>query len=128
MIVRLLCLKLALLSAIFMAGCASTNRSVLFVTNTSIGIDLDTQPSGIAIAYNRSEGFLGPRYDTGSAPPVVARIQSGGGLAGLAGIKIRQVYATGPAAINAIGGNVEGSKFQKRSTTINKENVKCQKK
>jgi hypothetical protein len=76
----------------FMTGCAD---SVLFVTKTSIGIDFDTKPPSASIAYDRTEGYLGPRYDNGAVPPVYGRILSD---AAIFNAKVRQIYATGPAA------------------------------
>lgn len=75
-----------------MTGCAD---SVLFVTKTSIGIDFDTKPPSASIAYDRTEGYLGPRYDNGAVPPVYGRILSD---AAIFNAKVRQIYATGPAA------------------------------
>jgi hypothetical protein len=75
-----------------MTGCAD---SVLFVTKTSIGLDFDTKPPAANIAYDRVEGYIGPRYDNGAVPPVLARIHSD---AAVFNAKVRQIYATGPAA------------------------------
>lgn len=75
-----------------MPGCAD---SVLFVTKTSIGIDFDTKPPSASIAYDRTEGYLGPRYDNGAVPPVYGRILSD---AAIFNAQVRQIYATGGAA------------------------------
>jgi len=75
-------------------GCAGVN-SVLFVTTTSLGIDFDTKPPTASIGYDRVEGYLGPRYDNGAVPPVIARIRTDGGIFTP---HVRQVYATGAAA------------------------------
>ncbi|MBF0307665.1 MAG: hypothetical protein HQL41_18730, partial [Alphaproteobacteria bacterium] len=72
-----LALVMALLAPL--AACADSD-SVLFVTKTSLGIDMDTKPAGVAIAYDRVEGYVGPTYDNGAMPPVVAFIESSGGL------------------------------------------------
>ncbi len=73
-------------------GCTD---SVLFVTKTSIGLDFDTKPPAASIAYDRAEGYLGPRYDNGAVPPVYGRILSD---TAVFNAKVRQIYATGPAA------------------------------
>jgi len=74
---------------------ACTNPdTVVFVTKTSFGIDLDGQQASVAIGLDRAEGFVGPRYDNGAAPPIVASLQSGGLLSPY----VRQIYATGKAA------------------------------
>ena len=73
-------------------GCAD---SVLFVTKTSIGLDFDTKPPAASIAYDRTEGYLAPRYDNGAIPPVYGRIRSD---AKIFNANVRQIYATGSAA------------------------------
>jgi hypothetical protein len=75
-----------------MSGCAD---SVLFVTKTSIGLDFDTKPPAASIAYDRVEGYIGPRYDNGAVPPVYGRILSDKAIFNT---KVRQIYATGAAA------------------------------
>ena len=76
------------------SGCADKNTA-LFVTNTSLGIDFDSEPPMGSIGYDRTEGYIGPRYDNGVVPPVVAALESDNSF--LRG-NIRQVYATGRAA------------------------------
>jgi hypothetical protein len=77
----------------FLGGCAADR--VIFVTKTTIGIDADTTPPTVSIAYDRTDGYIGPRYDNGAVPPVVSSLQSD--LAIFAP-KVKQVYATGDAA------------------------------
>lgn len=79
---------------ILFTGCAS-KKSVLFVTKTSLGVDFDGKPAALNVAYDRTEGYIGPRYDNGAVPPVMARIQTDGAIFKA---KVRQVYATGNAA------------------------------
>ncbi len=87
------------LVALAVSGCASTDK-VVFVTSTSIGINVDNTPPTASIAYDRTEGFIGPRYPNGGIPAVVASIKTGGSVFNP---KIRQVYATGAAAVAATG-------------------------
>lgn len=94
MIKRLSLLGVACLSVV---GCADPDR-VVFVTDTSIGINVDSKPAAVSLAYDRTEGFIGPRYDNGAVPPVVASIETGGTVFNP---EIRQVYATGAAAVLA---------------------------
>ena len=86
----------AALSALCLAltGCGD-KQSVLFVTATTIGIDADTTPPHATIGYDRYEGYIGPSYDTGALPPVVAKIESD---LKIFNPEIRQLYATGDAA------------------------------
>jgi hypothetical protein len=85
-------------------GCAQSDR-VLFVTSSSLGINVDSKPAAASLAYDRTEGFIGPRYDNGGMPEVVAMIDSDGGLFEP---EVRQIYATGAAATTAVGGNASG--------------------
>lgn len=88
-----------LLAVALLAGCADTGR-VIFVTTSSFGINVDNKPPTVSIAYDRTEGYIGPRYEDGAIPPVVASIETDGGIFNP---RIRQVYATGPAAVRAVG-------------------------
>jgi hypothetical protein len=83
-----------------LAACADPN-TVLFVTNTSIGINFDSKPPTANIAYDRTEGFIGPRYANGGTPPAVASIETGGSIFDP---KVQQTYATGSAAAKATKG------------------------
>lgn len=85
----------AFMTLFLICGCA-TKDSVLFVTKTSLGVDFDSKPANLSVAYNRDEGYVGPRYDNGAVPPVVAKIKTDSGIF-IA--KVRQMYATGNAAI-----------------------------
>lgn len=94
---------LALLAAAAAAGCASPKDNVIFVTKTSLGIDVDGTPPSASIAYDRTEGYLGPRLENGTVPPVVAKISTNGLIFGR---KVTQYYATGTAA-NILTGSDE---------------------
>ncbi|RTL39339.1 MAG: hypothetical protein EKK53_17385 [Burkholderiales bacterium] len=83
-----------LTSAALLAGCANS-QNVVFLTKTSMGIDVSTEPSSASIGYDRFEGYVGPRFDNGAVPPVAASFETNGQLFGRA---VRQVYATGEAA------------------------------
>ena len=86
---------LGLLFASLLTACASGPNTVVFVTKTSLGIDVEQTPPSASIAYDRVEGYFGPRYDSGAVPPVVASFTTNGQLLGR---DIKQVYATGDAA------------------------------
>lgn len=91
-------MRLALLpllgAAAVLTGCANS-QNVVFLTKTSLGIDVSTEPSSASIGYDRFEGYVGPRFDNGAVPPVAASFETNGQLFGRA---VRQVYATGEAA------------------------------
>ncbi|MEI9885546.1 MAG: hypothetical protein WDN08_03450 [Rhizomicrobium sp.] len=86
------------LACVGLAGCVKPD-SVLFVTDTSLGINVETKPATVSVAFDRIEGYIAPRYDNGALPPVVASIQTGGTVFNP---RIRQVYATGAAAVRAV--------------------------
>lgn len=86
----------ALLTGLVLAGCASPTTHATFVTKTSLAVlDVDTAPAGMSVAYDRVEGYIGPRLEDGSVLPVTGYIDTDGGILVR---KIRQVYATGRAA------------------------------
>ena len=85
---------------VLLTGCAA-NDTAIFVTKTSLSIiDADSTPPNISIAYNRDEGYFGPRYNSGAVPSVFASIRSDGNIINP---KIDQLYATGNAAEIATG-------------------------
>lgn len=86
---------LGLLMAMLLTGCASGPNTVVFVTKTSLGIDVEQTPPTVSIAYDRVEGYFGPRYDTSAVPPVLAVFTTNGQLLGR---EVKQIYATGNAA------------------------------
>ncbi len=77
------------------AGCTTTKDTAVFVTKTSLGIEVDSKPPAFNAGYDRVEGFYGPRFASGGLPQVAGGIQTDNGLFNR---KVRQVYATGPAA------------------------------
>src|SRR6187455_573354 len=91
---------LTLAAACLLAACNDPN-TVLFVTNSSLGINFDSKPATANIAYDRVEGFIGPRFENGGAPPAVASIQTDGNIFNPT---VRQTYATGSAAVGATTG------------------------
>lgn len=81
--------------AALLGGCSN---KAIFSTNTSVGIDLDAKAGTTSIAYSRQEGYIGPIYENGEAPPVVASLKSDGKIFSP---RVSQVYATGNAAVIA---------------------------
>lgn len=90
-----LTIPLGLVVALSLAGCASAPDTVVFVTKTSLGIDVEQTPPTASIAYDRVEGYFGPRYETSAVPPVLAVFTTNGQLLGR---DVKQIYATGNAA------------------------------
>ncbi|MEJ8859472.1 hypothetical protein WKW79_33250 [Variovorax robiniae] len=84
-----------LLSTALLAACASGPDTVVFVTKSSLAMDVEQTPPTASIAYDRVEGYFGPRYDTSAVPPVLASFTTNGKLLNR---EVKQVYATGNAA------------------------------
>ena len=92
-------ISIATLTAL--AGCATDQKTATFITKTSLSIlDADSTPPNISIAYNRDEGYFGPRYESGAVPSVLASIRSDGNIFDP---QVMQLYATGNAAEIAAG-------------------------
>lgn len=88
-----------LCTALALGACADATNTAIFVTSSSVGINADGKPPTIAVAYERVEGFIGPRSNNGGAPPVVASMETDGSIFSP---QIRQTYATGPASVIAV--------------------------
>jgi len=108
---------LVILAAAGSLSACNDPNTVLFVTNSSLGINFDSKPATANIAYDRVEGFIGPRFENGGAPPAVASMQTDGNIFNPT---VRQTYATGAAAVGATTGKVpdpqglEGRSDQKK--------------
>ena len=84
-----------------LSACAPDH--VMFVTDTSLGINVETKPTPTAsVAFDRTEGYIAPSYANGALPPVVASLHIDG--QSLLSPYVKQVYATGPAAVIVSGG------------------------
>jgi hypothetical protein len=85
------------------SGCGIGTHRMLFVTNTSTGIDLDSTPPTVSIAYDRQEGIIAPQYPDGYVAPVIATAVTNTsanwlGFIPTFGYAQSQNYATGEAA------------------------------
>lgn len=81
---------------IALGGCTNGVDRAVFVTKTSLSVlDVDSTPPSISVAYDRTEGFFGPSYQSGGIPPVVGIVRSDGKVLNP---KVQQLYATGNAA------------------------------
>lgn len=98
-------IRLWALAPLLLVSACATKNSAVFVTSTSVSIfEGDTKPAGISVGYKRVEGYLGPNNADGSAPPVLASIESD---ARTFNPRIRQLYATGGAAAIAASADYE---------------------
>ena len=64
------------ISIVLLFGCGGNSDRVLFLTTTQIGIDADSKAQSATIGYERYEGYVGPGYEDGGVPPVIARLES----------------------------------------------------
>jgi hypothetical protein len=104
-----------IVSALLLSACSSQQQAV-FVTSTSLSLlEGDSKPPGISIGYKRVEGYIGPNNADGSAPPVLASIESDQKVFNP---KVRQLYATGNAAVIASGGSVSSRNSTKKTPEL----------
>ncbi len=82
--------------ALTLGACASPRENAIFVTKTSLSVfDAESAPVGVSFAYDRVEGYAGPRFDDGSVFPVVGYLETDNSHFLR---EVRQTYATGKAA------------------------------
>ena len=79
-----------------LSGCAIGYNSILFVTKSNFGVDVDTHPPTADIGIKRLEGTISPVFEGGQTPPVLSsfRPESSGLFSG----NVSQTFATGDAA------------------------------
>ncbi len=82
--------------ALTLGACASPRENAIFVTKTSLSvIDMESMPVSVTVAFDRTEGYIGPRFNDGNIYPVVGYLEATGrGLSR----DVKQTYATGCAA------------------------------
>lgn len=84
------------LAILTLGGCASPRDNAIFATRTSLSvIDAESTPASVSIAYDRAEGYMGPRLPDGSVYPVFGLLETDGGILFR---YVRQTYAGGCAA------------------------------
>lgn len=81
--------------ALLLGACAQTPKNVVFITKSSIGVDLETTTGTASLAYDRTEAYFAPRYANQAPPTVYASMATNGEMINRA---IKQTYATGRAA------------------------------
>lgn len=90
--------------AVLGTGCGIGTRTMLFATNTSIGVNIDTEPPTSSIAYKRQEIVIAPEYPGGEVLPVLASIDMNvdtgfNVLVPFLGFDVNQRFITGDAAV-----------------------------
>jgi len=81
--------------SMLVVACSAPDRLV-FLSRSSVGVDIDTAPPTASIGIDRSEAVIAPVYENGETPPVIAgfRYADNGLLSGHAG----SAFAAGDAA------------------------------
>ena len=73
------------LSLIFITGCSTLGKdNILFMTKTSLGVDVDTKPPTLEIGYDRKEGTISPTFQDGKVLSQVASFKTKDGIVGQA--------------------------------------------
>jgi len=90
-------LKFSMTFAVLLAsGCSVGEESVLFMTKTSVGVDVDATPLTLDIGFARREGTISPVFEDGRVLPQMAGYTSQLGIVNQA---VGQSFATGTAAV-----------------------------
>lgn len=87
------------LACLLLHGCAIGYNSVLFVTKSNVGIDVDSTPPTAEISIARRENVIEPTFEDGQTPPVLASFRVG--IKGLLGTfaNVSSTFAGGEAAV-----------------------------
>jgi hypothetical protein len=81
-------------------GCATGKESIIFVTKTSVAIDVDTNPPTFDVGYGRYEGSIAPVVKDGQVLPLLSSISSDGGISSsVFGSGVTQNFTVGNAAV-----------------------------
>ena len=87
----LLCVGLAALSS-----CKIGDKNLIFATNASFGVDLDSAPTTVSFGYSRDELSVGPLTEEGEVLPVMSSFSAGSNF-------IDTMFAAGISQSFAIG-------------------------
>ena len=84
--------------ALALSGCAIGFDTVFFATRSNLGVDIDTQPPTAEISIARRELVIGPSFEGGQKPPVLASFRSN--IRGILGLwaNVASTFAGGDAA------------------------------
>jgi hypothetical protein len=84
-----------LVLSVLMLGCSMGKENILFITKTSLGVDIDSKPPTLDIGYTRKEATLSPKFE-GGVLPQMASFKTDIGFVNTA---VGQSFATGNAAL-----------------------------
>lgn len=86
--------------AALLQGCAGYN-TVMFMTKSTAGLDIDTKPPTAEINISRKEAVIAPAFEKGQTPPVLASFKPNVGFGNRFGnyfLGVDQTFAGGDAA------------------------------
>ena len=83
---------------IMLGGCAIGYDTLMFVSKTNAGFEIDTQPPSIQVSIDRLESVVAPSYEEGKTPPVLGSFQFNG-TGGLLATGMGSAFAAGDAAL-----------------------------
>ena len=91
-------ISVLIFASMTLVGCAIGYNSVLFVTKSNVGIDVDAKPPTAEVSIARREGVVAPTFEKGQTPPVMASFRVN--TKGLIGIfaNVSSTFAGGDAA------------------------------
>ncbi len=93
------CFLLVFICSNLMA-CAVGKESILFVTKTSIAVDVDTNPPTFDVGYGRYEGSIAPVVTSGEVLPLLSSISADAGInSKVFGSGVAQNFGVGNAAV-----------------------------
>jgi len=82
-----------------LGGCAVGYNTVLFMTKSNIGLDIETKPPTAEISVARREGVITPRFEGGQIPPVISSFQHHSNPFSRFFFGVQSTFAGGDAAI-----------------------------
>ena len=81
-------------------GCSLGKDSILFVTKTSVAIDVDTNPLTFDVGYGRYEGSIAPVAEDGEILPLLASVNAESTISSdVFGAGVSQNFGVGNAAV-----------------------------
>ena len=85
--------------ALLLAGCAVGYDSVLFMTKSNVGIDVDSKPPTAEVSIARREVVIAPRFEGGQTPPVVGSFRTHGNPFSRFFFGVQSTFSGGDAAV-----------------------------
>lgn len=108
--------------AALLQGCAGYN-TVMFMTKSNAGLDIDMKPPTAEISISRKEAVIAPAFEKGQTPPVMASFKPNVGFGNRFGnyfLGVDQTFAGGDAAMT-MAMLYDEATFKGNGTTFNSE-------